>query len=366
MRIRAAVTESKGVPFAVEELELGELRPDEVLVEVKASGICHTDLICRDQWMPVPLPAVLGHEGAGIVREVGSLVTKVAPGDRVAMSFDSCGSCANCLRGRSAYCRDFFVRNFGAARPDGTSALSRDGDPVHAHFFGQSSFATHAVASARNVVKLPEDVDLGIAAPFGCGIQTGAGAVLNVLRPPPGSSLVIFGTGAVGLSAVMAGVIAGCTTIVGFDIRPARLELARELGATHTIDARAVDDVGEELRRITGGGADNSLETTGAPAVLRTAVDALAPAGTCGVIGAPALGTEVALDVNNILGFGRIVRGIVEGDSIPELFIPRLLEQWRLGRFPVDRMMAFYDLDQINEAVRDAEEGTTIKPVLRP
>jgi len=191
MRIRAAVTESEGAPFAIEELEAGELRPDEVLVEVKAAGICHTDLICRDQWMPVPLPAVLGHEGAGIVREVGAFVTKVALGDRVALTFNSCGSCSNCLKGRSTYCVDIFGRNFGAARPDGTSALSREGELVHGHFFGQSSFATHAVAHVRSVVKLPEGVDLGIAAPFGCGIQTGAGGVLNSLQAPAGSSIAV-------------------------------------------------------------------------------------------------------------------------------------------------------------------------------
>jgi aryl-alcohol dehydrogenase len=364
LKIKAAVTESKGGPFLVQELELGELRADEVLVEVGAAGICHTDLICRDQWLLVPLPAVLGHEGAGVVKEIGSSVTGVAPGDRVGMSFNSCGGCPSCRRGRSTYCYDFFGRNFASARPDGTSALSRGGELVHAHFFGQSSFATHAVANVRNVVKLPEGVDFELAAPFGCGIQTGSGAVLNVMRPPPGSSLAVYGTGAVGLSAIMAGVIAGCTTIVGVDIRPKRLELARELGATHVIDSREAD-LAEEIRRATGGGADFAIETTGVPAVLRAAVDSLAPMGECGVIGAPPFGTEVALDVNGVLAFGRVVRGIVEGEAVPELFIPTLLELWRLGRFPVDRMMVSYDFDQINEAVHDAEEGTTIKPVLR-
>jgi aryl-alcohol dehydrogenase len=364
VKITAAVTESKGAPFQLQELELGELRPDEVLVEVAAAGICHTDLICRDQWLPVPLPVVLGHEGAGVVREAGPAVTNVAPGDRVGMTFNSCGRCATCLRGRSTYCQDFFGRNFASARPDGTSVLSRGGELVHGHFFGQSSFATHSVASARNVVKLPEDVGFELAAPFGCGIQTGAGAVLNVMRPPAGSSLAVYGTGAVGLSGVMAGVIAGCTTIIGVDLRPGRLELARELGATHVVDAGAAD-AGEEVRRITRAGADFALETTGVPAVLRAAVDALAPTGECGVIGAPPFGTEVGLDVNNVLAFGRVVRGIVEGDSVPELFIPQLLDLWRLGRFPVDRMMVSYDFDRINDAVRDAEEGRTIKPVLR-
>jgi aryl-alcohol dehydrogenase len=270
-----------------------------------------------------------------------------------------------CVRSRSTYCHEFFPRNFGSARPDGTTALSRGGELVHAHFFGQSSFATHAVATARNVVKLPDGVEFGVAAPFGCGIQTGAGAVLNVMRPPAGSSLLVTGTGAVGLSAVMAGVIVGCGTIVGVDVQPGRLELARELGATHVIDARTAADIGEEIRALTGGGADYAIETTGVPAVLRTAVDALAPTGECGVIGASPFGTEVALDVNNILAYGRVVRGIVEGESVPELFLPTLLELWQRGRFPVDRMMVSYDFDRINDAARDAEAGATVKPVLR-
>ena len=351
VKIRAAVTESKGAPFVLQDLELGELRPDEVLVEVAASGICHTDLICRDQWLPVPLPAVLGHEGAGTVKEVGSSVTQVAPGDRVGMSFNSCGHCRTCLRGQSSYCLDIFGRNLASARADGTSVLSRDGEPVHAHFFGQSSFATHAVATARNVVKLPDDIGFELAAPFGCGIQTGAGAVMNVMRPPAGSSLVVTGTGAVGLSAVMAGVIAGCATIVGVDVRPARLELARELGATHVIDAGTTPDVGEEIRRITGAGADYAIETTGVPAVLRSAFEGLASTGEVGVIGAPPPGADVAFDMNSFLAFGRVVRGIFEGNSVPELFIPTLLDLWRRGRFPVDRMMVSYDFDRINEAV---------------
>jgi aryl-alcohol dehydrogenase len=365
VRITAAVTESKGALFALAELELGELRPDEVLVEVAAAGICHTDLICRDQWYPVPLPAVLGHEGAGVVQSVGSAVAKVGPGDRVGMTFDSCGRCPTCQTGRPSYCHAFFEHNFASLRPaDGTSALSRDGRPVHAHFFGQSSFATHAVARERNVVRLSDGIPLDVAAPFGCGIQTGAGAVLNSLRVPAGSSLAVFGTGTVGLAAVLGAVIAGCTTIVGVDLNPGRLELARELGATHTVDAREQDAV-EEVRRITGAGADFSLETTGLPQVLRRAVDCLAPVGVCGVIGAPAFGTEVALDVNTILTGGRVVRGIVEGDSVPDVFLPRLVDLYERGRFPVDRLMTFYDFDQIDAAAGDAEAGRTIKPVLR-
>jgi aryl-alcohol dehydrogenase len=365
VKIIAAVTSVKGGPFELEELELGEIRPDEVLVEVAAAGICHTDLICRDQWLPVPLPAVLGHEGAGVVVQVGSAVTGIAPGDRVGMSFHSCGGCPTCSVGLPSYCHAFFEHNFLASRPaDGSSVLSRDGEPVNAHFFGQSCFATHAVGNARNVVKIDSSIPLHIAAPFGCGIQTGAGAVLNALRAPAGSSIAVFGTGAVGLSAIMAAVVAGCATIVGIDRNAERLALARELGATHIVDATSEDALAA-VAAATRGGADFSIDTTAVPDVLRQAVDCLAPTGVCGVIGAPALGTEVSLDITTILTGGRVVRGIVEGDAVPQLFLPTLIELWERGKLPVDRLMKTYDFDQIDEAAHDAESGRVIKPVLQ-
>jgi aryl-alcohol dehydrogenase len=365
MRITAAVVESKGAAFALQELELGELRADEVLVKVAAAGICHTDLICRDQWYPVPLPAVLGHEGAGVVEAVGSGVGGFAPGDRVGMSYDSCGRCESCRKSLGVYCRRFFEYNFAASRPgDASSALSRDGELVHAHFFGQSSFATHSVARERNIVKLDGAIPLEIAAPFGCGIQTGAGSVLNVMQPEPGSSFAIFGAGAVGLAAVMAAKLAGCTTIVAVDLRPARLELARELGATHVVDASTEDAV-EVIRTVTAGGSAFSLEATGSPLALRSAIDCLMPTGVAGVVGAPAFGTEASFDVNHVLTGGRVIRGIVEGESIPSEFLPRLIGLWERGQFPVERMMTFYDFDEIDRAADDAEAGRVIKPVLR-
>jgi aryl-alcohol dehydrogenase len=361
MRITAAVTASKGAPFELTELELGLLREDEVLVRVAAAGICHTDLICRDQWYPVPLPAVLGHEGAGVIEAVGAAVTKVARGDRVGMSFDFCGNCPSCRVGKPSYCHSFFEHNFASSRPEDESSALGD---VHAHFFGQSCFATHSVASERNVVKIESEIPLEIAAPFGCGIQTGAGAVLNSLAAPAGSTLAVFGTGSVGIAAILGGVIAGCTTIIGVDVQPGRLALARELGATHVIDARETDAL-EKIRAITGSGVEFSLETTGLPSVLRQAVDCLAPRGTAGVIGAPAIGTEVSLDVTTILSGGRVVRGIVEGDSVPDEFLPHLIRLWEQGRFPVERLMTFYDFDEIERAAHDAESGATIKAVLR-
>jgi len=364
VEIQAAVTDAKGAPFAVQTVEVDELRPEEVLVKVAAAGICHTDLIVRDQWYPVPLPAVLGHEGAGVVERVGANVAKVAAGDRVGMSFDSCGACPKCTTGRPMYCDDFFARNFGATRPDGTTALSRGDQSIHSHFFGQSSFATYAVATERNVVKLPEDVPLEVAAPFGCGIQTGAGAILNVMRPPAGASVAVFGTGTVGMAAIMAAAVIGATTIIGVDLNPARLQLAHELGATHTVHAGEQDPV-EQIKAITGLGAEFAIESSGVASVLRQAVDASAPTGVTGIIGAPAIGTEVSLDINELLIFGRSVRGIVEGDSVPDIFIPRLIELWRQGRFPVDRLMRNYDFDNLDEAAHDAEAGRVIKAVMR-
>jgi aryl-alcohol dehydrogenase len=359
MRITAAVVEEKGAPFALRELELGELADDEILVEVAASGICHTDLICRDQWIPTPLPAVLGHEGAGVVEAVGKAVTAVAPGDRVAMSYDCCGSCPCCNKGLGVYCHRFFEHNFAASRPsDGTSAC---GD-VRAHFFGQSSFSTHSVARERNVVKLGADVPLEIVAPFGCGIQTGAGAMLNVLKPEPGSTVAVFGAGAVGIAAILAALIMEAGRVIAVDVRAARLDIARELGATHSIDA-STQDPAAAIRAL--GGADTTLEATGDPSALRAAVDSLVPTGVCGVVGAPAFGTEVSLDFMHLMSGGRVVRGIVEGESVPGEFIPRLVGLWSSGRFPVDRIMRHYDFDQIEIAAHDAETGAVIKPVLR-
>lgn len=365
MNVRAAVTESKGAPFTIRELELEQPRDDEVLVRVEAAGICHTDLIIRDQWYPVPLPAVLGHEGAGVVEAVGAAVTKVAPGDRVAMSYGSCGGCRNCQAGRPWVCHRFWGCNFAAVRTDGSSALRDAGDVVHSHFFSQSSFATHAIATERNVVKLDTSVPLDVAAPFGCGIQTGAGAVMNALRPEPGSSIAVFGTGTVGLAAIMAALATGCTTIIGIDTRPARLEVARDAGATAVIDAGDADAV-EAVKAATSGlGADFSLDTTGSVQVLSQAVYSLAPGGTCGLVGAPPFGAEVSLDVNQMLAFGRTLKAIVEGESVPGVFVPRLITLWQQGRFPVERIMTYYDFDEIDRAAHDAENGLVIKPVLR-
>jgi aryl-alcohol dehydrogenase len=364
MRVTAAVLRERGQPFVVEELELDEPRTDEVLVRLVGVGICHTDLFHRDH-VPGPLPVVFGHEGAGVVERVGDGVTRLRPGDHVVLSFDSCGGCRNCRRGMPAYCADLGVLNGGGTRRDGSTSLRGREGPVHGHFFGQSSFATHALASERNAVKVRADAPLELLGPLGCGLQTGAGAVLNALRPPPGSSIAVFGAGSVGLSAVMAAATTGCATIIAVDIKPARLELARSLGATQVLNGAEVDVV-DAIRSITAGGADFALETAGAgsPALVRQAVECLTTPGVCGLVGAAPLAMEVTLGYWNLL-IGRTVRGIVQGDSVPHVFIPALVDLHARGRFPFDRLVSFYRLDEINRAAAHSEDGVVVKPVLR-
>jgi aryl-alcohol dehydrogenase len=364
MKIRAAVVYEKSAPFQIEELELDDPRDDEVLVRIVATGICHTDLAGRDGYLPIPPPPhVFGHEGAGIVEKVGSRVGKVKPGDHVLLCWDYCGACRPCKSGRPSYCLDFFLHNFHGARPDGSTTVRKNGRQIHGSFFNQSSFADHALASERNVVKVSEEVPLEILGPLACGVMTGAGAVMNSLHPEPGSALAVFGAGNVGLSAIMAAATCGCTTIIAVDRRQETFELAKQFGATHTIDSERTNPV-EAIREITGGGAGYSLECVGSPAALRQAVDCLPRCGVCGLLGVVAPGTEVALDMDLLMN-GRTVKGIIEGDAVPDLFIPRLIDLYRQGRLPFERMISFYPFERINEAVEDMEQRRVIKPVLR-
>ena len=363
--IKAAVVRKKGGPFTIEKLAVETPRADEVLVRIVATGMCHTDIVIRDQVYPVPLPIVLGHEGAGVVESVGAGVRKVVPGDHVVLSFMSCGHCARCAAGQPAYCAKGHPLCFGGARQDGTTATRDDhAASVHDHFFGQSSFGTYALAHERTVVKVPKDVPLERLGPLGCGIQTGAGSVMNALQVGPGQSFVAFGAGSVGLSAVMAARIVGATTIIAVDVVPARLALAKELGTTHVVNAKSEDPVAA-IQKITAGGADFALESTGRPDVVRQAVDALGTRGACGIVGAAPIGTQASFDMGGLMSPGKSIRGIIQGDSVPELFIPQLIELHRQGRFPFDRLIKFYTLDEINQAAADSESGATIKPILR-
>ncbi|GAA4557352.1 NAD(P)-dependent alcohol dehydrogenase [Planotetraspora kaengkrachanensis] len=362
MRVRAAVAQERSRPFVFEELELDEPQGDEVLVAVTATGVCQTDAHVRSGHIPVPLPIVLGHEGAGVVERVGPDVMGLKPGDHVVLSFLACGHCAQCLSGRPAYCDDAVAANFSGARLDGTRGLRRTGagnGDVHGHFFGQSSFATHALATERNTVKVPGDAPLELLGPLGCGLQTGAGAVLNSLDVPAGAAVAVLGVGAVGFGALMAARLSGAGTIVAVDVNPRRLALAEELGATHALDARHVD-VAKEIRRITGRGAAFVLDTTGRADMLDHAIDSLAPTGQVGLVaGGP--GTVPA----SKLGLGMAVRGIVQGDAVPRLFIPKLVQMYQSGRFPIDRLVQFYEFGDIDAAFADAARGDVVKPVLR-
>jgi aryl-alcohol dehydrogenase len=363
MKIEAAVARAKHSDMSIETLTLEEPRNDEVLVRLVATGICHTDIAMRDQVFPVPQPIVLGHEGAGIVERTGSSVTKVKPGDHVLMTFNSCGRCSSCARDAPTYCYEFFAHNFAGTRPDGTSPLSRGEEVIHGNFFGQSSFATYALCREKNVVKVRADLPLERLAPLACGVQTGAGAIINVLRPGPGSSLAVFGTGSVGLSAIMAARLIGVSTIIGIDLNTRRLAVARELGATHVIDAK--DDVGSAIAKLTGAGADFTFETTANAKVIRRAIDCLAPRGTCGIVGASDIGTEATFDALHVMTGGRSIRGIVEGESHYDVFIPALIDLYAQGRFPFDKLIDFYPFAKINDAIRASEAGTAIKPVVQ-
>ena len=356
MRVQAAILRDPGKPFGVEDLDLGEPGPGEALVRVVGAGLCHTDLIYR-AFPALAMPMVFGHEGSGVVEAVGPGVTRVAPGDHVVMSYDSCGWCAQCLGGAASYCDEFMARNLIGVRADGSpGAADTDGKPVAARWFGQSSFATHAIATERNLVTVDASLPLDLLGPLGCGLQTGAGAVLIALNVRPGSSIAVFGTGAVGLAAVMAAKVAGASEIIAVDLHAGRRELALELGAS-----RALDGADPELAAAIGQ-VDASFDTTGVSSVMSTAVAVLRPLGTCGLVGAG--GGELTLRPE--LAAGKNIRYILEGEAVPQRFIPKLIELWRQGRFPFDRLIRTYPLDKINDAERDTTSGATVKPVLLP
>lgn len=360
MKITAAVLRDPKGAWGIEQLTLDGPGPGEVAIEVAGVGLCHTDLVPRVA--PIALPIVCGHEGSGIVTAVGDGVTDLAVGDHVVGSFDWCGTCRSCVAGRPAYCTTFFLRNMSGRRADGsTNAKDADGKDVSARWFAQSSFADAAVVPARNLVKVADDLPLELLGPLGCGFQTGAGAVLNSLAVQPGSSIVVFGVGAVGLAAILAAKHAGAETIVAVDLKLERLALATKYGATHAVDG-AAEDLGKQLRKATRG-ADYTFDTTGVPRVIGAAIDALNPLGVCGLVGAQQ--SDLRIDPMQ-LAVGRTVKGIVEGDSVPRQFIPQLIALWREGKFPFDELITTFPLAAIAEAERAMHIGAVVKPVLLP
>lgn len=364
MQIQAALLRSTALPLSIESLELDDPKGDEVLVRIVATGICHTDIAVMHGRIPFPAaPCVLGHEGSGIVERVGPQASGLAVGDPVALSFAACGACARCKAGEPAYCEQFFAVNFLGKRADGSCTHHQGEAHVHGNFFGQSSFGSHVLVRARNAVKLPADVPLELMGPLGCGMQTGAGAVFNVLKPAPGSSIAVFGAGAVGDAAIMAAKEAGCTTIIAIDINDARLALARELGATHALNGRT-DDLLAAIKKIAPAGVNFAVDATGIDALATLSVKALAHRGRSVLLGVYNPSGRLDIAVND-LAYGRSVSMSTEGDGDPQVLVPRLVALYRAGRFPFDKLVRFYDFADINQAVKDAESGEAIKPVVR-
>lgn len=362
MHARAAVLRAADGPYAIEDIELRDLRAGEVLVRIVGAGMCHTDVLPRVPDFIAPPPIVPGHEGAGVVEAVGAGVTAVVPGDHVVLSFDSCGACANCAAGQPAYCDTFLARNLLGRELDGsTTATDAAGNPVGARWFGQSSFATHAIATERNTVKVDPALPIELLGPLGCGIQTGAGSILCALDVQPGTSVAVYGAGAVGLAAVMAAKVAGATTIIAVDLQRHRLDLALELGATHTIAGDA-PDVAEQVTAAASGGVQYAFDTTGIPSVMVTALRATRMTGKVGFVGVQ----QGTLSLESMDFIGKTILNILEGSADPQEFIPRMIRLWREGRFPFDRLIEQFPLERINEAEQSSLAGGVVKPVLRP
>jgi aryl-alcohol dehydrogenase len=356
----AAVVE-RASPFALLEAEIPEPGPGEIRVAVKATGICHTDLVFRDLELGTPLPMVLGHEGAGVIDAIGEGVEGFAPGDRVALSYDSCGACPVCREGAPQYCEQWPLLNIAGVGPDMAPRLRlASGQPLFASFFGQSSFAPYAITRARNTVPIPDALPFHLAAPLGCGMQTGAGAVLNTLAARPGQSLAVLGAGAVGLAAVMAARVAGMDPIVAVDRVPARLDLARSLGATHGLLSGATPAA--DLAAIRPG-FDAVLDTTGVPALIELGIAALGARGAMLVLAVAPPGATASFALSGFLG-GKRIQGLIEGDADPQDFVPRLAALHLEGRFPHDRLVETFPFAEINRAAHAMESGTTVKPVL--
>lgn len=360
MKIRAAVVHSEGAPFVIEEIDLAEPSDGELQVKIVACGVCHTDDKARNGYF-TPFPAVLGHEGAGIVEKVGSNVEGFKAGDHVVLSYPYCGECDNCKNGKPYYCYRSTELSFYGKFKNGTTPLSQNGAPINS-FFGQSSFATHVVVPKENVTKVDSSVDLKLLAPLGCGIQTGAGAIINALKPKSGDSVVIFGTGTVGLSAIMGAAAAKCTPIIAVDIVDSRLEMAKKYGATDAINSKNKADVAAAVRDLTGGkGADYALETTGVEACTLAALKSLHTGGKGACVAAS---KKITLDPAPSYLIGRSWSYLIEGESVPQDFIPMLIDWYKQGRLPFDRMLTFYSFDQINQAFEDVKQGIATKAVL--
>lgn len=365
----AAVARAPHQPFTIEAVTVAAPRAGEVLVRIAGVGLCHTDLVFRDQFDAFAKPAVLGHEGAGVIEALGEGVTGLAVGDRVILGFSSCGECPRCAEDLPTYCVDFVPLNYAGMRLDdqSTAYAGAQGERISSHFFGQSSFGTLAVVRARNVVKVPEtEVPLDLLGPLGCGLMTGAGAVMKSMDCPAGSSLVVFGGGPVGLAAVMAAKVRGCASIILVEPVAARRAIALDLGATDVIDP-AAGDVGAAIRALHPQGVNFALDTSGVVSVIETGIASLASHGMIGLVGVPKdLSAGISVNIAGFITPGLRIVGIIEGDAVPQQFIPELLALHAAGQFPFDRLIQTFPLNQINDAIDAQARGDCIKAVLVP
>lgn len=361
MKVKAAVAREGREDFSIEDLDLGEPGPDDILVRIVAVGLCHTDVKALVGRIGVPKPIVLGHEGAGIVERIGARVAKVKPGDHVVLTYDSCGSCHACSGGNPAYCQQTNALNFHDIRANQPGFFRCGAGFIHGHFFGQSSFANYAIARERNTILVRKDAPLAILGPLGCSIQTGAGAIMNSLAAKQRERVAVFGVGPVGLSAVMTAAVCGCSEILAADVLESRLAMAKQLGATKCILAGAGMETAEEVRRLAPDGVDCVLDTTGRAESYGQALASLATKGRFGFVTLPTGG--FAPNLATVMLGGLTVRGIVQGDSVPDVFIPRLIDLYMSGRFPFDKLVTPYPFDKINQAIADQACGKIIKPI---
>lgn len=379
-RMRAAVLREFGAPLAVEDVDVADPGRGELLVEIDAAGVCHSDLHYLRGDLRCPLPVVPGHEGAGRIVALGpDLREGFAVGDRVALLWrPNCGRCRQCVAGRPIMCEYGPVQAASGGLLDGTSRLSVGGETVH-HLLGVSCFAERVVVPERSVVRVPDDVPAEIAAIAGCAVITGVGAVLNVIGACLGDAVVVIGAGGVGLSAVMGARAAGATTVVAVDVDADRLALARRLGATHVIDSSAPSassssasssaggSAVEQLLALAPGGVPWVVEAVGRPETLAAAVAMLQPGGTAVAVGLGRVGQSVDIPVNDLVQKQKRVVGSLYGSSIPQLDLPRIFELYRSGALPLDLLVGErFALDEIGAAFEALAHGSVGRSIVVP
>jgi S-(hydroxymethyl)glutathione dehydrogenase / alcohol dehydrogenase len=366
MRLRAAVLERTGGPLTVEELILAPPGPGEVLVRLHASGVCHSDQNAIDGTAETRCPAVLGHEGAGVVEAVGIGVTRVNPGDHVALSWaPSCGECPECVRDLPQLCSAVWPAMEAGGLLDGTTRLSRDGEPVY-HYSFISSFAEACVLPERSCIPIPVDVPFEIAGLVGCAVTTGVGAVWRTANVRPGDRVAVFGCGGVGLSAVLGAAAAGAGAIVAVDPVPAKLDVACELGATDAVPwAPSSEETAAAVIEASAGGVDYAIEATGRPEAMLAAFLSTRARGAAVLIGIPPADAVLPLPALSIPRLERRVLGSLYGSSRPERDFPLTLDLYRRGRLPLDRLVSHrLPLDDVERAFELLRSGEALRVVL--